>query len=400
MSSILKNRKILICVSSGIALYKAVGLVSSLRKSGAEIKVVLTPNAKKMVTEIVFSSVGNCSVYTDMFVINNGWIPHTDLSNWAELLIVVPATANSIAKINHGIADNLLLTSCLAFQGKKMLVPTMNVRMYENTTTQENLKSLQEKGWEILEPGFGHLACGDIGPGRYPENDVIFQNIEYMLYEKILENYNVLVTAGPTREKVDSVRYVSNRSSGKMGYALAKAFRYAGSSVNLVSGPVSLEPPAGVQTAKVETTFEMGEAVDKYAKNADIIVMTAAISDYSPKNPVSHKIKKSEENLVVEMKRTRDIISTIKRKKDSILVGFCAEDREIENRAAQKLKHKKLDIVFANDISKEGIGFDSEYNELLMITKDGTKDNLPRLPKDELAFKVVKLIADYIKSAV
>ncbi|MGC9382995.1 MAG: bifunctional phosphopantothenoylcysteine decarboxylase/phosphopantothenate--cysteine ligase CoaBC [Kosmotogaceae bacterium] len=399
MSSILKNRKILICVSSGIALYKTVGLISSLRKSAAEIKVVLTPNAKKMVSEIVFSSVGNCSVYTDMFDINNGWIPHTDLSNWAELLVVAPATANSIAKINHGIADNLLLTTCLAFQGKKMLVPTMNIRMYENRTTQENLKSLQKKGWEILEPGFGHLACGDIGPGRYPENDVIFQNIEYMLYEKILENYNALVTAGPTREKVDSVRYVSNRSSGKMGYALAKAFRYAGSRVNLVSGPVSVKPPAGVETTKVETTFEMGEAVDKYAKNADIIVMTAAISDYSPKNPLSYKIKKSEETLLIEMERTRDIISTIKRKKDSILVGFCAEDEEIENRAAHKLNHKKLDIVFANDISKEGIGFDSDYNEVLMITKDGTKEKLPRLPKDELSFKVVKLIADYIKSA-
>ncbi|MEA2066049.1 MAG: bifunctional phosphopantothenoylcysteine decarboxylase/phosphopantothenate--cysteine ligase CoaBC [Thermotogota bacterium] len=400
MSSILKNRKILICVSSGIALYKTVGLVSSLRKLGAEIKVVMTPNAKKMVSEIVFSSVGSCSVYADMFDINNGWIPHTDLSNWAELLIVTPATANSIAKINHGIADNLLLAVCIAFQGKKMLVPTMNIRMYENTTTQENLKSLQEKGWEILEPGFGHLACGDIGPGRYPENDVILQNIEYMLYDKILENHNVLVTAGPTREKVDSVRYVSNRSSGKMGYALAKAFRYAGSSVNLVSGPVNLEPPAGVEKTKVETTFEMGEAVDKYTKNADIIVMTAAISDYSPKNPISHKIKKSEENLVIEMERTRDIISTIKRKKDSILVGFCAEDKEIEDRAVRKLKHKNLDIVFANDISKEGIGFDSEYNELLMITKDGRKEKLPRLPKDELAFKAVKLIADYIKSAV
>ncbi|TYB95483.1 MAG: bifunctional phosphopantothenoylcysteine decarboxylase/phosphopantothenate--cysteine ligase CoaBC, partial [Kosmotoga sp.] len=353
----------------------------------------------KMVSEIVFSSVGNCSVYTDMFDINNGWIPHTDLSNWAELLVVAPATANSIAKISHGIADNLLLTTCLAFQGKKMLVPTMNIRMYENRTTQENLKSLQKKGWEILEPDFGHLACGDIGPGRYPENDVIFQNIEYMLYEKILENYNVLVTAGPTREKVDSVRYVSNRSSGKMGYALAKAFRYAGSRVNLVSGPVSVKPPAGVETTKVETTFEMGEAVDKYAKNADIIVMTAAISDYSPKNPLSYKIKKSEETLLIEMERTRDIISTIKRKKDSILVGFCAEDEEIENRAAHKLNHKKLDIVFANDISKEGIGFDSDYNEMLMITKDGTKEKLPRLPKDELSFKVVKLIADYIKSA-
>lgn len=397
MTTILKDRKILLCISSGIALYKTVGLVSSLRKSGAELKIVLTPNARKMVSEIVFSSVGNCSVYTDMFDINDGWIPHTDLSNWAELLIVAPATANSIAKINHGIADNLLLATCLAFRGKKMLVPTMNVKMYENTTTQENLKSLQGKGWELLEPSFGHLACGDIGSGRYPENDVIVQNIEYLLTEKILDNFNVLITAGPTREKVDSVRYISNRSSGRMGYSMAKAFRYVGSRVNLISGPVNIAPPVGVNVTKVETTYEMGKAVDKYAEKADIIVMTAAVSDYSPKSPVSHKIKKSEDRLVIEMARTRDIISTIKRKQDSILIGFCAEDSDIESRAKNKLKNKNLDMVFANDISKEGIGFDSEFNELLMIRKDGTKEFLPRLPKEELALKIVNLIAHYIK---
>ncbi|MFO7883085.1 MAG: bifunctional phosphopantothenoylcysteine decarboxylase/phosphopantothenate--cysteine ligase CoaBC [Kosmotogaceae bacterium] len=397
MSSILENRKILLCVSSGIAIYKTVELVSTLRKSGADIRIILTPNAKKMISKMVFSAVGNCAVYTEMFDINDGWIPHTDLSSWADLLIVAPATANTIAKINNGIADNLLLSACLAYTGKKMIVPTMNIRMYENIATQKNLKELQEKNWKVLEPGFGHLACGDIGPGRYPENEVIVQNIEFSLSKKWLENYNVLVTAGPTREKIDSVRYISNRSSGKMGYAVAKAFRYAGSTVNLVSGPVEIEPPAEVKMTKVETTEEMGEAVDELAKNADIIVMTAAVSDYSPENPVSYKIKKSKEKFVVDMARTRDIISTINRKKGSILVGFCAEDSEIEEKALQKLRNKNLDIVFANDISKEGIGFDSEYNELLMITKDGTKENLPRLSKDELSLMVVKQIVNYIK---
>ncbi len=397
MTSILKNRRILLCISSGIAIYKTVGLVSTLRKSGADIRIILTPNAKKMVSEMVFSAVGNCPVYSEMFDVNDGWIPHTDLSNWAELLVVAPATANSIAKINHGIADNLLLTTCLAYNRKKMIVPTMNIRMYEDITTQQNLKDLQEKNWEVLEPGFGHLACGDIGPGRYPENKVIVQNIEYLLGEKLLEDFNVLVTAGPTREKIDSVRYISNRSSGKMGYAMARAFRYAGSNVNLISGPVDIEPPVGVRVTRVESTEEMGDLVDSLGKNADIIVMTAAVSDYSPKKSVSHKIKKSEEKLVLELTRTRDIISTIKSKKRTIVIGFCAEDKDIEKRAHQKLMNKDLDIVFANDISKEGIGFDTEYNELLMLAKDGTKELFPRLPKEELSLKAVKKIANYIK---
>ncbi|MFW6119745.1 MAG: bifunctional phosphopantothenoylcysteine decarboxylase/phosphopantothenate--cysteine ligase CoaBC [Petrotogales bacterium] len=399
MSSILKNRRILLCISSGIAIYKTVGLVSILRKSGADIRIVLTSNAKKMVSEMVFSAVGNCPVYSEMFDVIDGWIPHTDLSNWAELLVVAPATANSIAKINHGIADNLLLTTCLAHKRKKMIVPTMNIRMYEDITTQQNLKDLQEKNWEVLEPDFGYLACGDIGPGRYPENEVILQNIEYLLAEKLLEDFDVLVTAGPTREKIDNVRYITNRSSGKMGYAMARAFRYAGSNVNLISGPTDIEPPAGIKVTKVESTEEMGNSVDSLAKYADIILMTAAVSDYFQKNPVSYKIKKTEEKLVVELTRTRDIISTMKRKKGSVLIGFCAEDKEIEKRAHQKLMNKDLDIVFANDISKEEIGFDSEYNELLMLAKDGTKVLFPRLPKEELSLKVVKQIANYIKNS-
>nr|WP_276318595.1 bifunctional phosphopantothenoylcysteine decarboxylase/phosphopantothenate--cysteine ligase CoaBC [Marinitoga lauensis] len=321
LNEYIKNKKVILGVSSGIAIYKAVDLSSKLRKLEVDLNIVLTEDSKKMISPVVFSAVGNCPVYTDYFnEVKDGWIPHTQLSMESDALVIAPATANIIAKIANGFADDLLSLIALAFRKKsKILVPTMNTRMYESPALQRNLEILKNDGWIIVEPEVGHLACGEIGKGRYPENEMILEFLEYSLAKKDMKNKKVLITAGPTVEPIDPVRNITNKSSGKMGYELARAFSYRGAEVTLISGPTNIKPPYILKNLiNVTTAIEMKNEVMKHYKEADIIIMSAAVSDYKIKNYSDKKIKKENENITLELERNPDILKELGKLKKKI----------------------------------------------------------------------------------
>ena len=399
MSHYLRGKKVLLCVSSGIAIYKTVDLASRLRKAGCILSIILTPQAREMVSDVVFSSVGNCAVYLDINDVKNGWIPHTELSRWADIVILSPATANTMAKIATGIADNLLLATVLAATGKpKLLVPTMNSRMYENPATARNIAQLSNDGWSVIDPETGELACGEFGLGRYPDNEIIFSEAESMVTEKRLAGKKVLVTAGPTREKIDRVRFITNRSSGKMGYAVARAARNFGADVVLVTGPTTIKPLHGIETIKVESSAEMKAAVVERFSESDILIMSAAVADYSPKDPSSSKIKKTNGPLELVLVRTSDILQELQGKEKKLVVGFCAEDQDLIGNCRDKLIRKGLDMIIGNDISREDSGFESDYNDVWLLFRDGREIHVPRMSKDEVAYRVVCEVADLQKS--
>lgn len=390
----LKNKNILLSVSSGIAIYKAIDLLSRLRKIGANPKVIMTKNAQSWISDQVFSAVGNCEVYYEIFDVKGGWIPHTELSRWADLLIIAPATANIIAKISHGIADDLVSSTALAYSKKaKLIVPTMNVRMYENPTNLSNLKMLNEQGWHIIEPEEGELADGEVGKGRYPDNIKILEHSEYLLTKKDFLNKKVLITAGPTVEKIDAVRFISNRSSGKMGYELAKEFSYRGAEVTLISGPTNLATPSIVKKIyRVENTQEMREKVLKEFQKNDIIIMSSAVSDFRIKNYSNQKLKK-DSIINLELEKNPDILKELGEKKneDQILIGFAAETENLKENAKKKLKEKNLDFIILNDVSRNDIGFDVEDNEISIISR---KEEL-RIDKNNKRI-IAGHICDYI----
>ncbi|GAB6189057.1 bifunctional phosphopantothenoylcysteine decarboxylase/phosphopantothenate--cysteine ligase CoaBC [Marinitoga arctica] len=398
--NILKNKKILLGVSSGIAIYKAVDLSSKLRKLDVDLNIVLTEDSKKIISPVVFSAVGNCPVYTDYFnEVKNGWIPHTQLSMESDALIIAPATANIIAKIANGFADDLLSLIALAFNKKaKILVPTMNTRMYESPAFQRNLDILRKDGWIIVEPEIGHLACGEIGKGRYPDNEMILEFLEYAIMKKDMKGKKVLITAGPTVEPIDPVRNITNKSSGKMGYELARAFSYRGAEVTLISGPVYIKPPYILKNyIKVNSASEMRNEVINHYKDSDIIIMAAAVSDYKVKNYSDKKIKKENENIILELDKNPDILKELgKIKKDNqILVGFAAETNNLINYAKRKLKEKKCDLIVANDVSKKETGFDSDLNEIYLLNKMGEVTHVEKNTKKSIAFSIVDYISNY-----
>lgn len=378
--------KVLLGISSGIAIYKAADLVSKLRKEKFEINVIMSPNAVKLISPIVFSAVGNCSVYTDTYEIKDGWIIHTELSKNTDIFVLAPATANTISKIAAGLGDNLLTSTILALPNNtpKILVPTMNTRMYENKIIQDNLVKLKELGWYIVEPNAGHLACGDIGKGRYPENEKILETIKYLTEEKKLKDKKVLITAGPTKEKIDPIRYISNNSSGKMGYELAKVAKRLGAYTTLISGPTNLPKPYLIdEFIKVESANEMYNAVMNNFKDYDIIIMSAAVADYTPKKQFNKKIKKSDNNLILELERTHDILKELgqKKEKNQILVGFAAETENIIEYGKQKLKSKNADYIIANDATKVmGSNYTSayliSYNQTIKL--EGSKEQVAK----------------------
>lgn len=387
--------KILVGITGCIALYKAAELVSSLRKSGNELKIVMTQSAQRLVSKDLFSSVGNCEVYTDSdaFEIKNGFIPHTELSKWPDVLVIAPATANTIAKIAHGIADNLLTMVCLAYAGeKKLLVPAMNYRMYENAATQSNLEILRDRGWWILEPSIGHLACGEFGKGRYPENEVVQEAIEILGSEKPLKGMKLLVTAGPTWESIDPVRIISNRSSGKMGYEIAKVAVRLGASVTLISGPTCLKTPYFVEeVVKVESAQQMFDAVVQRFERMHAVVMAAAVADYTPVSVSESKTKKDSQQLSVPLKRTIDILKYIgDQKKDKILVGFAVETDSLEEYAKKKLMTKNLDMIVANEAQAMG----SDQNSVIILKRDGTVKRVGPDEKSRIALAILSELAD------
>ncbi len=387
---------ILLGVSSGIAIYKVVDLVSKIRKRGWDLRILMTPNASKLISPVVFSAVGNCDVYTDTYEIEKGWIIHTELSKWADILVVAPATANTIAKLANGFADNILTTTALAYsKTSKMIVPTMNTRMYENSLTVENIEKLKNLGWTVVEPEEGALACGDVGKGRYPENEKIIEAINIVFEKKILAGKKILITAGPTQEAIDPVRYISNHSSGKMGYSIAKVAKRLGAEVLLISGPVCLTPPYFIdKVVNIISAEEMFEKVVENYKYYDVLIMCAAVADYKPKDVSKTKIKKSSDELSIELVKNVDILEYLGKNKLShqYLVGFAAETDNFVDNAKQKLTKKNSDMIVLNDAN---FAMGSDYNKVTFVTSSNMVE--AKGTKEEVAQELFKQICEKIK---
>ncbi len=382
----IKGRHIALGVSGGIAAYKAAMLTSMLKKAGAKVHVCMTQNACRFVSPLTFETLSAQRVITDTFSREVPYeVGHVSLAKQAELVVVAPATANIIGKAAQGIADDFLSTLLLAATCKIAYAPAMNTAMLRHPAVQENLATLQARGQDIITPGSGLLACGDIGDGRMAEPEEIFAYIEHFFtWERDMEGVRVLVTAGPTREWIDDVRYLTNRSSGKMGYAVARAAAQRGARVTLVSG-AALPAPEGVRLVPIESAQEMYEACMAALPEVDLVVKAAAVADYTPARTISGKMKKAGD-FSLDLVRTRDILEAMGRqKKGQVLVGFAAEAAELEKNALGKIKRKNLDMIAANDISRSDIGFGSEENAVTLYFADGGKRELPLAPKSEIA---------------
>lgn len=395
----LKGKNIVLGVTGGIAAYKAVDVVSQLVKLGANINVIMTQNATKFVSPLTFQSLSHNKVVDNMFSEVQYWdIEHISLAKKADIFAIVPATANVIGKIANGLADDMLTTTIMATKAKILIAPAMNTNMYMNPIYQANEKKLKALDYEFINPASGLLACGDIGSGKLADTKEIVNAIEkILLKENTLKGKRVLVTAGPTIEKIDPVRYITNRSTGKMGYAIAKAADYLGATVELVSGPTSIKKPEVSEFISIESADEMYSEVMK-RKDADVIIMTAAVSDYKPKKTYDQKFKKTDGSLRIELTRNEDILKSLgDTKSNQILVGFAAETENIEEYAKKKLKEKNLDFIVANDISKKLSGFGSDMNEVIIFDKD-RQINLEIMSKDDVAKEILNKIVGLLES--
>lgn len=383
-SKILEGKRILLGITGGIASYKTCELLRMLKKEGADVHVMMTENAKRFLTPLTFETLSGNRVLSDLF--DKGGIPHIEETQKAEAFVICPATANIIGKFANGIADDLISTAFLAFKGPVLIVPSMNVRMWEHTILRENIERLKRLGFKILEPEEGELACGEVGKGRLPELDEILEMIKDLLTEKDLQNERILVTAGATEEPIDPIRVITNRSSGKMGFAIAKMARRRGASVVLITGRAEVSfPRRDVKVIRVRSVEEMRDAVFENLDSVTTIIKAAAVSDFRCKKISTTKIKK-EEGLILELEKTPDILRELGEKKGGrVLVGFAAETENLEENAKKKLIEKHLDIVVANDVSKEGIGFGSDKNEVLILFKDGKKRYVPPIDKEDVA---------------
>ena len=391
------GKNILIGVTGGIAAYKVVEVASRLKKSGANVRVMMTRAATEFVSPRTFQEITGNAVFVEMFGdAAHFHVAHVALADFADMILIAPATANLLAKMAHGIADDLLTTTILAFDKEILLAPSMNTKMFENPATQANLSALKARGVKILEPASGKLACVTSGKGRLPEPIEICAEIEKIFdSEKILEGKKVLVTAGGTVEPIDPVRYIGNRSSGRMGYEIVKFAVKTGAEVILISGKAEIEPPNGLKHfAKVESALEMREEVLKYFETVDAVIMSAAVADYRIKKPASQKIKKSDENLTLELVKNPDILRELGTlKKSQILIGFAAETQNILEYANKKLAEKNLDFIVANDVTAEGAGFGVSTNIASIIWRDGTVENFSKMSKAELAEKIIQRLS-------
>ena len=392
----LDGKKILLCVTGGIAVYKAAALTSKLTQSGADVRVILSDAATEFVTPLTFQALSRNDVYTSTFDEKDSKkIAHIDLADWADLILVAPATANVIGKMANGIADNMITSTLLAATSPVWIAPAMNVHMYEHPAVKRNLETLKKFGYSFIEPGEGYLACGYVGKGRLEEPETIVEKMSDYFDQSSkkldLVGKTILITAGPTREKIDPVRYISNHSTGKMGYAIALEAQKAGAKVILISGPVALTPPHGVELIKVETAQEMYEAVMSRFTEVDIVIKSAAVADYRPKTYVDHKIKKQPGEQVIELERTKDILLDLgEQKGKQILIGFAAETDHIEEYALKKLRTKNADMIVANNLHQEGAGFGTDTNIVTFYKKDGSSKSLPQLSKNEVAGKILE----------
>lgn len=389
------QKKVLLCVSGGIAAYKAVQLTSKLTQNGFDVKVMMTGNATKFVMPLSFQAISRNDVYTDTFDEKDpAKIAHIDLADWPDVIIIAPATANIIGKLANGIADDMVSTTLLATEKPVFIAPAMNVHMYNHPVVQENIARLKSFGYHFIEPSEGYLACGYVGKGRLEEPEIIVEHVKTFFVQnkqQFLRGKTVLISAGPTREKIDPVRYLSNYSSGKMGYAIAEVAQHLGANVILISGPVSLEVPVGVQIIRVESAEEMYEAVLQYFDEADIVIKSAAVSDYRPKKILQQKMKKQSQELVIELERTVDILAELgKRKKAQFLIGFAAETNHVEEYAKQKLQSKNADMIVANNVMQEGAGFGTDTNIVTFYKANNEKKQFPKLTKHEVAYEILK----------
>ncbi|MFS0879930.1 bifunctional phosphopantothenoylcysteine decarboxylase/phosphopantothenate--cysteine ligase CoaBC [Bacillus sp. 7586-K] len=389
------GKKILLCVSGGIAVYKAVALTSKLVQAGAEVRVIMTKSAMEFVTPLTFQTLSRNDVYFDTFDEKNPQvIAHIDLADWADLVLVAPATANTIGKLANGIADNMLTTTLMATKATVWIAPAMNVHMYEHPAVQENIQTLYQFGYRFIEPSEGFLACGYVGKGRLEEPEKI---VELLVnhFEKIesgspFHNVKMIVTAGPTREKIDPVRFFSNHSTGKMGYAIAEEAAKLGANVTLITGPTAIAPPETVTTVRIETAQEMFDEVLKRYNDADVVIKSAAVADYRPAKQYTQKMKKQSTQLVIEMERTNDILKELGRQKThQLLVGFAAETNNLEEYAKKKIETKNLDLIVANNILSKGAGFGTDTNIVTMIDRELNKTELPLMSKTQVAKKLL-----------
>lgn len=387
----LKDKHITIGVTGGIAIYKMLSLVSRLVKEGADVHVVMTENAQKFVSPLLFETISKNRVITDTFNRDDPKeVDHISLAKLSDLVLVAPATANIIAKAANGIADDFLSTMLLAVTGKKAFAPAMNTNMLNAAPTQRNIETLRNDGAYIIDSATGMLACGDVGSGRLPEPDELYEHVLYLLSDKDLEGKKVLVTAGPTVEMIDDVRYLTNRSTGKMGYAIARAAALRGADVTLVSGPTSLSVPMYVNRVDVKSASDMYEACVKAFPETDITIKAAAVADYTPAEYREGKIKKAGD-MDLQLVRTKDVLKELgSMKKDGqVLIGFAAEASDIENNALGKLEKKNLDAIAANDISRSDAGFGTDTNEVTMYFRDGTRKNFEKADKFEIANRLL-----------
>ena len=389
------KKNVVLGVSGGIAVYKALEITSLLIKKGINVNVIMTENATKFVTPLTFQSISQNLVTVDMFTEPKAWeIQHISLAHKADVMLIAPATANIIGKVANGIADDMLSTTIMATKAKVIFAPAMNTNMYENPIVQNNIKKLKEFGYEFIEPASGRLACGDIGKGKLEKPEIIVEKVLSYLYDKKdLIGKKVVVSAGPTRANIDPVRFISNNSSGKMGYEIAREARDRGADVVLVSGPTNLEKPIGVNLIKVNTNEEMFNAIKDNYNDCDIVVKAAAVADYKPIEYSMEKIKKAEGNLNIELCRDTDILKYLgENKKNQILVGFAAESQNLIENAKKKIKKKNLDYIVANDITSKSTGFASDDNKVIIISKDNEETHLEKMSKREVARNIFDMV--------
>lgn len=394
----LNNKNILLGITGSIAAYKAAELVSNLIKKGANVKVVMTKASTSFITEKTLECISKNSVMVDESEYDDSFL-HLDLSKWADIILVAPCTANSLNKIISGLGDDLLSTSCLAFKNKIYLAPAMNPNMWNNTVLQKNLKIISKDKFEIIGPDYGNHACGDVGYGRMSSPEMIIDYLSKSLGYGELDGVSILVTAGPTREPIDPVRFISNYSSGKMGYAIAEYARDLGAEVKLISGPVKIDKPERVLCIDVETSMEMYDQVINNISDCDIFVSAAAISDYRPSNTLNHKHKTEDGELNINLVRGRDILKAAKIQNNKVFaVGFSAETKDIKENAKLKLKNKGIDMIIANEANhQKGIGFESDNNEIIIIDRNEIIP-VPMNTKKELAKVIVNKIASKFKN--
>jgi len=394
-SVFLKKLNILLAVTGGIAAYKGAELVRRLMKKGASVQVVMTESATRLVSPITFAALSQRPVHTELWDKGSGEIDHVALSAKSDLFLIAPATANTLGKIAHGLADNLLTNLFLTFKGPVMVCPSMNSHMYLNPAVQANLEILRSRNIHVMEPASGELACGDEGIGRFPDPDAIVREVEGLLKKKReLTGKKVLVTAGPTREYSDPVRFISNPSSGKMGYALAEVAAARGAEVVLISGPVSLPKPTEVHLVSVTSAEEMNQAVLRHMQGVDLAIMAAAVSDYKPTIRAVGKTPKAAERVSLELERTPDILEGIgKKKKGLFLVGFAAETNALEKKTKEKMARKNCDLMVGNWVGRPQSGFESDMNEVIILSRKGKGvEKLPLMPKKKTAEAIIDKI--------